>query len=40
MGYPGYPEEFWDSIEKVEATRERRLKEVFKELLPRRRKNF
>ncbi|MCD6491945.1 MAG: FAD-binding protein [Candidatus Njordarchaeia archaeon] len=34
MGYPGYPEEFWDSIEKVEATRERRLKEVFKRITP------
>jgi len=32
--YPGYPEEFWESIEKVEATRERRLKEVFKRITP------
>jgi len=27
--YPGYPPEFWDSIEKVEETREKRLKETF-----------
>ena len=32
--YPGYPEEFWESIEKVEETRERRLKETFRRLTP------
>lgn len=32
--YPGYPEEFWESIEKVEETRERRLKEVMERLSP------
>ncbi|MHA1590160.1 MAG: FAD-binding protein [Candidatus Njordarchaeales archaeon] len=32
--YPGYPEEFWESIEKVEETRERRLKEVYRRITP------
>ena len=32
--YPGYPEEFWESLEKVEATREKRLKEVFRRIAP------
>jgi len=32
--YEGYPEEMWESIEKVEATREERLKEVMERLSP------
>ncbi|MCR8453643.1 MAG: FAD-binding protein [Crenarchaeota archaeon] len=29
MKHPGYPPEFWDSIERVEETRDKRLKEKF-----------